>query len=104
MFPAENKAGHLLYQAKSVRKIKAELSFKFYLHLCRHTFITYAISKLKIHGYLVKKLVNHISGMSGDVTFDYMGVDDESLREVVLKIEDFLLKNGTNCEKEASQI
>ena len=93
IFPAGNKSGHLKDISKPIKHIRDALGFYFSSHVCRHTFQTYA-NDIGIQYYVIKQLVNHASGKTSDVTFDYIAINIDTLRTQVKKIESYILQNA----------
>lgn len=92
VFPADNRAGHLLNHRKAILAICRDSGVEFRCHDLRRTFASIASVHLErsLSAYTLKRLLNHSSG--GDVTGGYVQVGVEDLREPMRQIEDFVLK------------
>ncbi len=93
VFPANNKSGHIENQRHAVKLISDLSGVKFSLHDLRRTFASIANNHIAgISNYTLKKLLNH---SESDVTAGYIQFEVESLRIVMQKIENYILKNAS---------
>ncbi|WP_168199255.1 tyrosine-type recombinase/integrase [Pseudorhodobacter turbinis] len=73
-------------------RIEAMVGLRVTAHDLRRTFAAVANS-LDISGYKLKRLLNHISGNTSDVTAGYIGdITTDDLREPMQRIEEFMLR------------
>jgi integrase len=91
VFPGKGVKGHIVEPGKQIKKVIEESGVQFTIHDLRRTFSTIAES-LDIHPYSLKRLVNHKSGMGGDVTQGYVIHEIERLRKLMQKITDRIFK------------
>ena len=80
LFPSdESKTGHIVSPHKQLERVKKKSGVPFTIHDLRRTFITIA-EGLDISSYSIKRLVNHKTLDSIDVTAGYVVSDIERLR------------------------
>ncbi len=91
VFPGKGVKGHIVEPGKQIKNVIEESGVQFTIHDLRRTFSTIAES-LDIHPYSLKRLVNHKSGMGGDVTQGYVIHEIERLRKLMQKITNRILK------------
>lgn len=73
-------------------RIKKATGLRVTAHDLRRTFAAVA-NTLDISAYKLKRLLNHISGNTSDVTASYIGeITTDDLREPMQRIEDFMLR------------
>lgn len=102
VFPANNKSGHIENQRRAVQGISEQCGVKFSLHDIRRTFASIANNHIAgISNYTLKKLLNH---SESDVTAGYIQFEVESLRNVMQKIENYILLQAGVKESEDKKI
>jgi integrase len=89
VFPGQGGRYHIVDSGHVISQVLIKSGCSFTLHDLRRTFLTTA-AKLDIPHYAIKKLANHISG--NDVTFGYIVVDVEQLREPMSQITNHFLR------------
>lgn len=90
VFQARQGVGHVANRSKARLKIAEITGISFTYHDLRRTFSSVANS-LNIGSYTIKKLVNHATEESSDVTEGYVQVSFEDLQIAMNMIEDLLL-------------
>jgi integrase len=90
VFPGTGPTGRLVNEQDWVRQVRQDSGVMFTPHDLRRTFATVAES-LDIPGYALKRLMNHASGIGGDVTAGYLQIDVERLRVPMQRITDAIL-------------
>jgi integrase len=90
VFQARQGVGHVANRSKARLKIAELTGITFTYHDLRRTFSSVANS-LNIGSYTIKKLVNHATDESNDVTEGYVQVSFEDLQIAMNMIEDLLL-------------
>lgn len=90
VFQARQGVSHVSNRSKARLKIAELTGIKFTYHDLRRTFSSVANS-LNIGSYTIKKLVNHATDESADVTEGYVQVSFEDLQLAMNMIEDLLL-------------
>jgi integrase len=88
VFPGQGGRYHIVDSGHVISQVLTKSQCSFTIHDLRRTFLTMA-ARLDIPHYAIKKLANHISG--NDVTFGYIVVDVERLREPMSRITDHFL-------------
>ena len=88
VFPGKGKKEHLVQVAYMLDIIREKSGIPFSPHDLRRTFLTTA-EKLNLPFYVLKRLANHSA--RNDVTFGYIIIDVERLREPMQKISERLL-------------
>src|SRR5262249_27963593 len=89
IFAGRGGHSHLVDPGHVVESVAKKCQSYFTLHDLRRTYITTA-AKLQIPQYVIKRLVNHVSG--ADVTSGYMVFDVENLRRPTQRITDRFLE------------
>lgn len=92
VFPARSGSGHLADPRKAMDKIAAISGIRFILSDLRRTFASHA-KALGIDYFDVQRLLNH-KVRANEATPGYIVMAIERRRELVQRIEDFLLKAG----------
>ena len=104
VFSGESRRGehrHLVNEKHWQRWVIEQSGVEFTPHDLRRTFATVAES-LDIAGYTLKRLMNHVSGASGDVTAGYLQIDVERLRVPMQRITDAILTHARRRGQPAS--
>ncbi len=98
VFPSKtSKLGHLREPRKAMLLVTEESGIEFRLHDLRRTFITIAES-VDIPAFALKGLINHTA--NGDVTFGYIQLTVERLREPTQRVADKIVELvNTEVEK-----
>lgn len=94
-FVFSNKQGEVSDDLRTAfTRIKVATNVRVTAHDLRRTFAAVA-NNMDISGYKLKRLLNHISGNTSDVTAGYIGeITTDDLREPMQRIEDFMLREG----------
>ena len=91
LFPSdESRSGHIVSPHKQLERIKQKSGVPFTIHDLRRTFITVA-EGLDISSYSIKRLVNHKTLDSIDVTAGYVVSDIDRLRLASEKVSQAIL-------------
>ena len=101
VFPSKTGRGPIVEPRDAMEAITARSGVNFKMHDLRRTFLTIAES-LDISSYALKRLANHSTGPSRDVTEGYIITDVERLRDPMQQIEDAILtRNGGGVKAES---
>lgn len=90
VFPGNDKFKPIAWPERQIKHVVNESGIKFTIHDLRRTFITIGES-LDISHYTLKRLVNHKSIESQDVTAGYIIPNMERLRKATQQITDYIL-------------
>ena len=89
----ESRTGHIVSPDKQLQRVKEKSGVPFTIHDLRRTFITIA-EGLDISSYSIKRLVNHKTLDSIDVTAGYVVSDIERLRLASEKVSKAILRTA----------
>ena len=101
MFPAMRRKGHHGRPKRQLEHINNLISFDFYPHMSRHTFVTIA-EAVGISNSIIKRLTNH--SMTNDVTDGYIHTEFETMREAINKIAAYIQSHSAAPEEKVVQL
>lgn len=87
VFTGEKTDRAMAIPAKPIKAVTKACGVEFSPHDCRRTFATYAEAQ-GIPYTIIKRLMNHVT--TNDVTSGYMVTEEETLREAINKIADYI--------------
>lgn len=90
VFPGRGGEGHIKDIRKQVLRLREQSGVTFTIHDLRRTFLTVAES-LDISHYTLKRLVNHKTGESNDVTAGYIVVNMGRLKSATQQVSESIL-------------
>jgi len=90
VFPGNDESKPIAWPERQIKHVVTESGIKFTIHDLRRTFITIGES-LDISHYTLKRLVNHKSIESQDVTAGYIIPNIERLKKATQQITDYIL-------------
>jgi integrase len=95
VFPATDESQHMWLPKKPIAQVVSMVNFEFSSHDCRRTFATIA-EAVNLPLTMIKRLMNHVT--SGDVTGGYIVTEEDTLREAINKIADYIQARVTKKE------
>jgi integrase len=96
VFAGKNLDSPMAIPAKPIKTVIAASGVEFSPHDCRRTFATIA-EAVSLPMSMIKRLINHVT--TNDVTGGYIVTEEETLREAINKIADFIQSRVTVAQQ-----